>query len=291
MLYTRAVELFQDDMDHRGLREKTIEKYSKDLRYFKEYMEENNNNAALYLDRIGYIQLKDYINYRRLEGKSISTINGSISTLRQFFHFLLVEEIIEEDPSTRLVLYRKSDKVEKEVLSIEDLELLFREIEGANSVVAYLVYTMGNTGLRIAEARNLRLEDVDLVKKQIDIIDGKGGKNARLPLSQKLVEALELYLEKIRPKSQSPYFFAEKRTGRVSRSNVNRHIKEAGKRLGWKKSLSSHNLRHSFCTNLLVDRGVDLVTTRDLMRHENIATTGRYLHTDTSRMVEAVNRL
>jgi integrase/recombinase XerD len=145
-----------------------------------------------------------------------------------------------------------------------------------------LIAVLYGCGLRCMEVRGLRLKDIDLDRHQLRVKNGKGGKDRYVPMSAHLVRGLRRYLAHEKPKEfvfesslhgqPSPDF-----DGRYSQRGVQWAIKEAAKRVGIKKDVSVHTLRHSYATHLLED-GLDILTLKNLLGHSSIDTTMAYLH-------------
>ncbi len=137
----------------------------------------------------------------------------------------------------------------------------------------------------------MTLDDVDLIKGEILLKYGKGGKSRIIPISKKLDEILEEYLKKIRPKVNSKYLFATKRTAKVSVKYVANSLREALKKLGWQdREITIHTFRHSFASKL-IKRKVNLKVIQKLLGHSDISVTAIYLKADIGDMKEAVEEL
>jgi integrase/recombinase XerD len=145
------------------------------------------------------------------------------------------------------------------------------------------------TGGRMSEMVHLKLKHVDFDSRILHIIDGKGRKDRRIPICDKLYDILTHYLSDLR-ESDSPLFFATVSTGKVSSTYINRCLHEAVGKLGWEKDISAHVLRHSFGTNLL-EKGASVVSIQKLLGHSNLAVTSRYLHQDMNTLNAVVNLL
>lgn len=133
-------------------------------------------------------------------------------------------------------------------------------------------------GLRRFELLNIKLPDVDFDRKMLHVREGKGRKDRYVPLGEHLVRGINSYLE-----ADPPYvwlFNGETNTGQLqqfSETGVQWIIKEATKKSGIKKHITSHVLRHTYATHLL-EMGMDIMTLRDLLGHSDIKTTLIYLH-------------
>lgn len=174
----------------------------------------------------------------------------------------------------------KSDKKLPVVLSKQEVwKMLTRCSLLKHKILIGLLY---GCGLRCMEVRSLRLADLDFDRLQLKVVQGKGKKDRYVPLSVHLVRGLKSYIEVEKPVD---YLFGGIINGRAGGDFDNRYsqkgvqwaVKEAAKRAGVLKSVCVHTLRHSFATHLLED-GMDIITLKDLLGHENIETTMLYLH-------------
>ncbi len=145
-----------------------------------------------------------------------------------------------------------------------------------------LIGLLYGCGLRCMEARNVRLQDLDFDRKQLKVVQGKGKKDRYVPLSVHLIRGLKKYIEA--EKSQDYLFNGQpiERAGgdfdsRYSQRGVQWAVRQVAKAAGVKKEVHTHTLRHSYATHLLED-GMDIMTLKDLLGHQNIETTMEYLH-------------
>src|SRR5690606_20748189 len=114
----------------------------------------------------------------------------------------------------------KIPDTERTYLSRDEVEAVIKAIE--HPVIHYFALTMAYSCIRVNECINLTLSDVNFEENYIQVINGKGGKNRRIPMSSHLAEQLTIYLKEHRPKTDSLFFFATKKTGTVSAQYVNR---------------------------------------------------------------------
>ena len=158
-----------------------------------------------------------------------------------------------------------------------------------------LIGLLYGCGLRCMEVRSLRLGDLDFDRLQLKVVQGKGKKDRYLPLSAHLVRGLKTYISAEKP---ADYLFNGQPTGRAggdfdgrySQRGVQWAVKEAAKRVGIRKDVHVHTLRHTFATHLLED-GMDILTLKDLLGHENIETTMEYLHVAQSGRIKPFSPL
>ena len=162
------------------------------------------------------------------------------------------------------------------VLSRQEVRLLLKAPDLLkHRLVLALLY---GCGLRRFELLNIKIPDIDLDRKMLHIREGKGRKDRYVPLGDHLVRGIGSYLE-----ADPPYvwlFNGKDNTGQLqqfSTTGVQWAIKEAAKKSGIKKHVTSHVLRHTYATHLL-EMGMDIMTLKDLLGHSDIRTTLVYLH-------------
>lgn len=145
-----------------------------------------------------------------------------------------------------------------------------------------LIGLLYGCGLRCMEVRSIRLADLDFDRGQLKVVQGKGKKDRMVPLSEHLIRGLKTYIAAEKPEE---FLFGGNINGRAggdfdsrySQKGVQWAVKEAAKRAGILKNVHVHTLRHTYATHLLED-GLDIITLKDLLGHENIETTMEYLH-------------
>lgn len=157
-------------------------------------------------------------------------------------------------------------------------------------MIKLVIKTLYYTGLRINECLSLNVNDVDLQNKIIHVIGGKGNKNRDIPINNNLIPLFENYLANERPHTTSEFFFATKKTGSLSANYVNQTLRETVEKLGWKKHITAHILRHSFASNL-IKNGVSLVYVQKLLGHSNLKVTSIYTHANMEELNKSINVL
>ena len=144
-----------------------------------------------------------------------------------------------------------------------------------------LIGLLYGCGLRCMEVRSVRLQDLDFDRKQLKIVQGKGSKDRYVPLSEHLIRGIKKYIIAEKPQD---YLFNGQPNGRAggdfdsrySQRGVQWAVKQVAKAAGIKKEVHTHTMRHSYATHLLED-GMDIMTLKGLLGHENIETTIEYL--------------
>ncbi|SHJ37082.1 Phage integrase family protein [Parasporobacterium paucivorans DSM 15970] len=179
-------------------------------------------------------------------------------------------------------------KKERNYLTEEEVDATIEEID--NNLIRLMATFLFNTGLRISECLNLKMNAVDFKKRIIHVRQGKGKKDRVVPMNNKLYDLLLDYRDNWREAYTSDNFFATRRTGSISYSHVNSTIRKAAKQAGINKQVSCHILRHSFAS-ALVKKNVGIVQIQKLLGHESLAVTSIYTHTNTEALSDAVNAL
>jgi integrase/recombinase XerD len=222
---------------------------------------------------------------KRLSSESVYL---EIAALRAFYRFAETEKLLPANVAENLSLPRRWQRLPKALTNGEITKLLEPETpetpEGlCDQAALELAYA---SGLRLAELRQLRLEQLHLEAGFINVI-GKGNKERVVPVGRKAVEALNRYLEAGRPKLVTPKspatVFLTKRGTPFAAVTLWLHIKRRVRRAGVTRNVTPHMLRHSFATHLL-EHGADLRVIQELLGHANISTTEIYTHVTGNRL-------
>ena len=179
-------------------------------------------------------------------------------------------------------LHLPSIKHEKKLPTVLSKEEVWRLLKSCKLLKhKILIGLLYGCGLRCGEVRAVRLQDMDFDRLQLKIVQGKGKKDRYVPLSKHLIRGLKTYIEAEKPKT---YLFNGQPAGRAggdfdsrySQRGVQWAVKQACKAAGITKDVCVHTLRHTFATHLLED-GLDIITLKNLLGHEDIETTMLYL--------------
>jgi site-specific recombinase XerD len=252
-----------------GRSRSTIENYSRHLASISLYF----NTVPTELDSE---QIQEYLFIKQKESKTPSQtyFKFSVYSLR----FLLKSEGL---PYSYLKLPEiKREKKLPVVLSKEEVwEMLSQTKLLKHRILIGLLY---GCGLRCFEVRNVRLANLDLNRKQLHVVQGKGKKDRYVPLSDHLIRGLKSYIAAEKPEEWLFNGQPTERAGgdfdsRYSQRGVQWVVKQSAKAAGILKDVHVHTLRHTFATHLLED-GLDIMTVKDLLGHERIETTLEYLH-------------
>ena len=270
----------------RSLSKNTIISYKRDLRKYIGYLKNCPINS---LSESSRKNISDFMFTLKDKGLSASSISRNLAAIKVFHRFLLRERILKTDPSGLLESPKLWKKI-PDVLSIEEVEDLLRscdlhQMQGLRDrAILELMYA---TGLRVSEAVNLKVQDVNFDAGFLRCI-GKGSKERIVPLGRQAIISVKRYLEKARPKlaknaSDDSILFLSRLGKRISRQSFWKLVKYYARRARIKKELKPPTLRHSFATHLL-SRGADLRSVQEMLGHADISTTQIYTHIDKNRL-------
>ena len=211
-----------------------------------------------------------------------------ISGIKSFFHFLIMADYLEADPSELLEGPKIGLKL-PEVLTVEEIDSIIAAIdlsknEGQRNRA--ILETLYSCGLRVSELTNLKLSDLYFDEGFIKV-EGKGSKQRLVPISPRAIKEIELYfIDRNRgriKKEYEDYVFLARWGKNISRIMVFHLIKELAQTAGITKNISPHTFRHSFATHLL-EGGANLRAIQCMLGHESIAATEIYTHIDRSML-------
>lgn len=275
----------------RNLAPRTREAYRYDLTRFMEWLI-GRDRRLLRLAAIEPAHVKDYLAFLQedYDYKS-ATLCRVISSLRQFFKFIVENEWLENSPVEHIRNPKNPKKLP--VFLIEsDLRRLLQAPDPSDTkaVRDYCILVMlGMTGTRLSEIVGLDVRDVDLESLTIKVF-GKGRKERYIPLNQLVVNAINAWLD-VRPYSDDPALFLNRFKTRLSGRSVETIVKECCLRAGIaREGISPHKLRHTFAT-LLHFNDVDILEIQRLLGHASIVSTQVYTHTNTRRLRSAVDKI
>jgi integrase/recombinase XerD len=219
------------------------------------------------------------------------TVARQLVTLRNFFRFAQIQDLIATDPSINL----ESPKIRRSLpgyLRLEDVERLLNqpnEKTASGLRDRAMLEVLYSTGLRVSELVSLRIGDLDSQAGCVRCI-GKGDKERIVPVGRKALAMVDKYLQEGRPELlrqarvlNSKAIFVNRRGVALSRVGVWKILSQYGRRAGLRVALTPHMLRHSFATHLL-ERGADLRSVQLMLGHADISTTQIYTHVVEERL-------
>ncbi len=286
MLLKDAIERFKHYLLVTDKSSETVRSYTVDLTNFEKFLE-YKYNCPLYLNEVQVTDIEDYLYYLKTKNLQTASRSRNLYTLRSFWNYSYKNKMC----GFNLAMAVEPIKIQKKERTFLSTEEAFQLIDAIEHPLIHLVIkTLYYTGLRISECLNLKLKDVDLENKVIHVISGKGNKDRNIPINQTLLPLLQDYLKNERPQVSSSYFFATKKTGCLSAAYVNSALRDTVEKLGWKKHVTAHILRHSFASNL-IKNGVSLVYVQKLLGHSNLKVTSIYTHANMEELDKSINVL
>lgn len=273
----------------KSLSPNSVEAYIDDIskleRFFAETGSQTQPAAVTYND------LKEFLAWLNVSSKNARTQSRILSGIRAFFKYLLVEGVIDENPSALIESPKIGLKL-PEVLSVSEIDRIIDAIdlskqEGHRNKA--IIETLYGAGLRVSELVTLKITDIHSAEGFV-IVTGKGNKQRLVPIGRKALKEIDLYKEERDrlPEIKDPnVLFLNRRGSALSRVMVFNIIKDLAARAGIKKSISPHTFRHSFATHM-VEAGADLRAVQEMLGHESIMTTEIYTHIDRSFLKDSL---
>ena len=269
--------------------ENTVSSYAADLETLKTFLDEKGITEL----SVSGADLEEYTSRCREKGLKGTSIRRRLSTIRQFYRFLIEEEIIAADP-TRDLASPKRGLYLPGVLSIDEVARLIASPDVSTPLGMRdkaMLEVLYATGLRVSELIGLKLHHLNLHVGYL-ICRGKGDKERLVPMGESAQRWVNDYLKNTRPylvKKPTDILFCSRRGGAMTRQNFWYSIKRYATRAGILKQISPHMLRHSFATHLL-GGGADLRSVQMMLGHADISTTQIYTHLYSTRLKEVHER-
>lgn len=303
---TRASGLIQrycEELQVRHYARRTVKTYEQWLRRFLRF------HGLRHPRQMGSAEVSAFLSHLAVDLQvSPSTQNQALAAL-----LFLYRELLDRDLELDGVVRARSRRRLPVVLTTQEVRAVLQRLGGAEALVAGLLY---GSGLRLMEALRLRVHDLDFDRQELTVRDGKGGKDRRTLLPQRVAEQLRSHLQEVRKlhqqdlaagwgRVQLPHALARKypnapvewgwqwvfpqrsrwrnpATGEQGRhhldpSLIQKAVRQAVLAAGISKPATCHSLRHSFATHLL-ERGQDIRTIQELLGHSDLKTTMIYTH-------------
>lgn len=260
----------------------TLAAYRNDLNQLTEFLTDPATCGVESWDEVDKDMIVSYILFLKEKEYANSTVARKVAATKSFFHFLVADGLIEDDPTATL----DSPRVEKQLpkaISAEEVERLLAE-PGKRSTPKTLrdkamLELLYATGMRATELVDLDIDDINLPSSSVRVI-GKGDKERIIPIHDRAVQAIETYLRKGRIQLlrdlNEKALFVNSRGERLTRQGLWLIIKDYVKRAGLDPDITPHTLRHSFATHILESKEATLVDVQQFLGHANISTTQVY---------------
>jgi integrase/recombinase XerD len=271
----------------KGLSPNTVSAYQRDLVKFEGFAKKRK----LSLETVTRDDLVDFLASLYRVNLESRTVARQLVTLRNFFRFAQIHDLITTDPSINL----ESPKIRRSLpgyLRLEDVERLLNQPDEKTASGVRdraMLEVLYSTGLRVSELVGLRMGDLDTKAGCVRCI-GKGDKERIVPVGRKALAMFDKYLQEGRPELlrqakvlNSKAIFVNRRGVALSRVGVWKILSQYGRLAGLRVALTPHMLRHSFATHLL-EGGADLRSVQLMLGHADISTTQIYTHVVEERL-------
>jgi integrase/recombinase XerD len=275
----------------KGLAANSIQAYSTDLSSFYSFLTDPAGGSA---DYTSTESLRAWIDHLYQTGLSPRSVARRMTTLRNFFGFLLREGVLTHDPTEHLRSPRQWQTIPK-FLNLGEIEKIIGAIDVARPTGLRdraMLELLFATGVRVSELCRIAVSEFD-GNLGVLRVTGKGNKQRLVPVGKQAILSIDSYLKDGRPAilkgKASRYLFVTARGGAMTRQGFWKLLSLHGKQAGIFRGLTPHVLRHSFATHLL-EGGADLRSVQVMLGHADISTTQIYTHVMRSRLRDTVQR-
>ncbi len=294
MKWDDSIKGFEDYLRlEKALSQNSINAYINDINKLMDFLK--NAFKGITPQKVKLNHLKSFIEWLNERGVSPRTQARTISGIKSFYKFLLIEERIISDPTSLLESPRIGRKL-PDILSLEEIDTLINAIdvekpEGQRNKA--ILETLYSCGLRVSELVNLKISNLYFDQGYVKV-EGKANKERLVPISTRAVDEINKYVEGYRKNlritpSAKDILFVNRRGQILSRVMIFTIIKNLAEKVNLKKKISPHTFRHSFATHL-IDGGADLRAVQEMLGHESILTTEIYTHLDRSFLKDTINQ-
>lgn len=280
-------------MLERSLSENSVEAYLRDIGKLRDMIEEEE--LGLSPEQVDLELLQRFVT--QLYDKELNDRSQArtISGIRAFYRFMLMEDMIDTDPTQLLEAPKLSRKL-PDTLSYDEIMKLIAAIdlstpEGTRNKA--MLETLYSCGLRVTELIELRISNLHFDVEFIRVI-GKGDKERLIPIGDDAIKYINIYRDTVRRQQvikpgQEDILFLNRRGTQLTRVMVFTIIKDLAKKANIRKKISPHTFRHSFATHM-IERGADLRAVQQMLGHESITTTEIYTHLDREFLRDTIDK-
>jgi integrase/recombinase XerC len=267
-------QFIQHLQSERRLSAHTVKSYQNDLIQYQTYL---SSQFELYPHQAKSEHIRSWMVTLKETGVSNRTINRKIASLRSFYKFLLISNIITQNPAAKIT----APKIEKRLpsfVSEKEMDNLFNYIQFEDTKQArrdkLILQMFYYTGMRRSELINLKISDIDLYNQTIRVF-GKRNKERIIPAHPKLINSIKQYLKENNNKTD--YLFETDKQKPLNPRVVYSIVKKYLEQVTTIKNKSPHTIRHTFATHML-NNGADLNSIKEILGHANLAATQVYTH-------------
>ena len=257
-----------------------------------------NIKIELLINNLNHKIISEYLLELKKKGFKDSTINRRYSALNQYFNFEVNESRLKENPMDRIERI-SSKRVLPDVLSEEEVEKVLSYVRNLVNIssdgkkkkslrAACLVEVLYATGMRVSELITLKLSDLRLSRRILNVI-GKGNKQRIIPITSRAHDIIIKWMNYI-PENSVYLFPSYGINGHITRDSINKLLVDISLNTNIdRKRLTPHKLRHAFATHIM-NRGADLRVVQELLGHSSISTTEIYTHVLDTRLIDLLKK-
>jgi len=275
----------------RSLSGNSVEAYERDIEKLYQYVQYVSFSGGP--EKIRLSDLQGFIKWINELGMSARSQARVISGIKAFYKYLLMENILSDDPTTLLDAPKLGRKL-PDFLSIEEVNQIIAAIdlskpEGERNKA--MLETLYSSGLRVSELVNLKKSNLHSELGLLRVT-GKGNKERLVPIGSVALKQIAMYESAYRSHLQikpgnEDILFLNRRGSKLTRVMIFTIIRQLVTAAGIKKTISPHTFRHSFATHL-IEGGADLRAVQEMLGHESITTTEIYTHLDRDYLRAAI---
>ena len=259
----------------------TINAYRSDLDQFISYLHEQYNLSDV--NKADHQAIRSWVVSLMETGHTPRTVNRKITTLKSYFRFMVKEGVLAENPMSRVIAPKTSQRLPVFVEQ-DNMKTLFEEVNFGEGYIAsrdqLIMEMFYATGMRLSELINLKQSDIDPYKKMVKVT-GKRNKQRIIPFTENLVNLLYIYIgmkeEKFPGEGQDSYLFLTDKGEKLYPKLVYRLVHHYLDQVTTISKRSPHVIRHTFATHML-NNGADLNAIKEILGHANLAATQVYTH-------------
>ncbi len=277
----------------KSLSQNSVSAYINDVTKLADFLD--LNFKKLVPEKVKLQHLKSFVEALNEKGVSPRTQARTISGIKSYFKYLLIEGKISSDPTSLLESPKVGRKL-PDILSMEEIDMLIEAVdlgkaEGQRNKA--MLETLYSCGLRVSELVNLKITNLFFEQGYVKV-EGKADKERLVPISKNGIHEINKYLNGYRKtlkvgKDSENVLFLNRRGRKLSRVMIFTIIKNLSNKVGLDKKISPHTFRHSFATHL-INGGADLRAVQEMLGHESILTTEIYTHLDRDYLKSTIHQ-
>ncbi|KAA8674867.1 tyrosine recombinase XerD [Clostridium sp. WLY-B-L2] len=265
---------YTKELEKKHMSKNTMDAYVRDIDKFFNFIKDRKESV----EKVEIISIMAYVQYLQKAGKAVSSIVRNIVSLRNFYKYLMLKGIVNENP----ILYYQIPKIVHnvpEVLTIEEVDKLLSSPDLSTDKGIRdkaMLEVMYAAGMKVMELLNLTLYDINLKLSYVKCSNSKNNERI-VPIGSVAVKYLKKYLD-IRPELNVynlDILFLNLKGVKMSRQGFWKIIKYYAKEAKIDKNINAFTLRHSFAVHLL-QNGADIKSVQELLGHKDLSATQIY---------------